>query len=352
MALRAQLEAAIEEVRREYVPDPRLAVFEVAVVEGGGVLTLAGVVSDGGAATELHRRVAIIAGPLAVRDELERLPGTADGDSPYALVTSAVAPMLAGPLISEAHLSQTLLGHRLIVLRERGRWLHCRSEDGYLGWVHRGYVCRVDPAEAEGWVLGLSRELCFSLGVRVLADDGTVIARLPWGARAVRSSSGLAVLPDGRAGRAVGELIPFAQMPARFPAVGEAVVATALHWTGAPYVWGGTVPSGVDCSGLVQAVFRTHGLPLPRDSDMQAGAGEALRPATDLSDLRPGDLLFFAEEGTRISHVAISMGGSRIVHSSLGNAGVWMNDLAGDLPYERELRRLFVCARRLMRDGS
>ena len=70
-----------------------------------------------------------------------------------------------------------LLGHRLLVLREHGRWLHCRSWDGYLGWVHRGYLMRVSEGEARGWESGVDGELCLSLGVKML-DDGGLRVRL------------------------------------------------------------------------------------------------------------------------------------------------------------------------------
>jgi cell wall-associated NlpC family hydrolase len=104
----------------------------------------------------------------------------------------------------------------------------------------------------------------------------------------------------------------------------------------------------VDCSGLAQAVYRTHGILLPRDSDLQATAGEEVDPGRDFSALLPGDLLFFAEEAHRVTHVALSRGGSRIIHASLGNGGVRRNDLLGGTRYEDELRRLFVGARRIV----
>jgi cell wall-associated NlpC family hydrolase len=65
-----------------------------------------------------------------------------------------------------------------------------------------------------------------------------------------------------------------------------------------------------------------------------------------------GDLLFFAERENRISHVAISLGGTRIIHSSVGNGGVRANDLAGETGYEQELRKLLVTVRRVVSPES
>jgi len=106
----------------------------------------------------------------------------------------------------------------------------------------------------------------------------------------------------------------------------------------------------VDCSGLVQAVFWLHGVALPRDSDQQSRTGEEIEVADDFSNLNPGDLIYFSETPARVSHVAISLGGSQIVHSALTNGGVELNDLSGDLDLDVRLRSLFTIARRVLPD--
>lgn len=340
----------VHEVAREFAPDPRVAVFEVGVTQEQSTLVMYGATSLPTAAEALHARVAVLETNLEVRDEVLRLPVTEDGFLPHALVRTAAAPMLAGPMISETPLSQVVLGQRLHVLREHGRWLQVRSRDGYLGWVHRGYVRRVDETDARGWELGNEAPLHYSLGAQVRDESGNVFARLPWGARVAMRDS-IAFLPDGTSGRPEGELVPLTEMTRRFPSDGESVVETARSWIGAPYLWGGITPAGTDCSGLVQTIFRAHGYELPRDSDQQAEEGEAIEAADDFSNLEPGDLLFFAEDGARISHIAISRGGSKIIHSALGNGGVRMNDLMGRRGEEQELRSLFVRARRIIGVG-
>lgn len=347
MELIDRLKALVGEVRAELAPDPRLAVFEIVVEVDPERVVLSGATSEPGAAEALHQRIALLETGREVLDSVQRLPLPGDGAPMHAIVTAAAAPMLAGPLVSEANVSQVLMGHRLLVLREMGRWLHCRSAEGYLGWVHRGYVRRVDESEVREWEMGLGGEPCFSLDAHVHGEDGEVVARLPWGSRFVRLES-QALLPSGMMGALRGEWVSVAEQKRRFPPDGQAVVETAGRWIGAPYLWGGTTPAGVDCSGLALAAYRTHGVVLPRDSDQQARVGEPLDPGPDLDDFRPGDLLFFAEEPGRITHVVLSLGGSRIIHSSLGNGGVARNDLQGSLGYERQLRRLFVCARRIL----
>lgn len=345
-----RIATSLEEIRREYAPDPRLTVFEVEVMregEGEGVAVF-GATSDPAAAEAVHRSLGLMEEGVAIRDELQRLPTAEVADRPYGIVASAIAPFLAAPHVSAAIVTQALLGDRLAVLRARGRWLQCRAEDGYLGWVHRGYLELVSEAEAVEWEVASGGEMCMSLGATVIGADGALLARLPWGARVIREAATEIRLPGGARGRVWGDLVPLTGLADRFPPDGIALVATAAEWMAAPYLWGGVTPAGVDCSGLAQAVCRAHGVGLPRDSDLQAEVGERLEAGDDFSALTPGDLLFFAEEPNRVSHVAISLGGSRIIHASLGNGGVGRNDLVGASGFEQELRRLFVGARRVI----
>jgi hypothetical protein len=342
-----RLEALIDEVRARHASDPRLAVFEIEIDARDGRLVLHGATSEPAAVEALRRAVATLDGGVQIVDRIVRLPDV-EPELTHALVTSAAAPMLAQPFIVGAQISQLILGHWLTVLRREGRWLHCRSDDGYLGWVHLGYVKRCDENAARAWAIGTGGTACVSLGAEVLAEDGSVLARLPWDARVVRQLDGSIRLPDGRVGQLRGELIPLSAQPLRLPAEGAAIIESAAAWLGAPYLWGGVTHGGVDCSGLAQTVFRLHGIELPRDSDMQARMGDPVDPGPRWENLRAGDLLFFAEDDRRVTHVVISEGGSKIIHSSLGNGGVKRNDLAGDLGYERELARIFVGARRVI----
>ncbi|MDQ3556555.1 MAG: C40 family peptidase [Gemmatimonadota bacterium] len=335
--------AAVEEVRRRHAPDPRGSVWEVKVELQGGTLALSGATTEPVAVHEVGVRLSGLG--LRIDDRVVRLP-CGDGAG-FALIRVPIAPMLAAPLISEAQVSQVVLGHPLAVLRRWGRWLHCRSSDGYLGWIHRGYLVEIASWHEDG--AGSAAE-AWSLGAEVHDDDGRLHSRLPWGARVTLAEDGRVRLPGGEWGTARGELVRTEERMERFPASGNAVVESALRWIGAPYLWGGITHGGVDCSGLVQATLGLHGVHLPRDSDQQARVGERVDPGDDFARLRAGDLLFFAEDRERVSHVALSLGGSRIVHASLGNARVACNDLCGDAPYERELRSFFVVAQRVLPD--
>jgi len=91
---------------------------------------------------------------------------------------------------------------------------------------------------------------------------------------------------------------------------GSAVVATASKYLGIPYRWGGTDPStGLDCSGLVQLVYKELGYDLPRVSRQQATAGT---PVASIADARPGDLVAF---GSPVHHIGIYVGNGRFLEA-------------------------------------
>ena len=105
------------------------------------------------------------------------------------------------------------------------------------------------------------------------------------------------------------------------------VTAEALQYLGTPYAWGGTTRAGVDCSGLVWAIYSPYVPDLPRVSYDQWGFGTPV----DMTALEPGDLVFFNTDGTGASHVGIYIGDGRFVHPSAASARVVVDEL--DEPY-------------------
>lgn len=96
------------------------------------------------------------------------------------------------------------------------------------------------------------------------------------------------------------------------------LVSYATQFVGNPYVWGGTsLTRGADCSGFVLSVFANYGVSLPHSSGAQANCGTKI----SASEAQPGDLFFYGN-GSRINHVAIYIGGGRVVHASSPKSGI------------------------------
>jgi cell wall-associated NlpC family hydrolase len=266
---------------------------------------------------------------------------------PEAIVRASVAPMLARRARHAEQVSQAVLGTRVRVREQGPRWLRVVTPDGYEGWTPAGAVsCRPYPRAAEEvtvadlWANLRPRPdsrapswLTAFIGCRLNVDAWRA------GADGRREWAGLA-LPDGRTAWVEAHRVtPATSVPAAKP--GD-VVATAERFLGIPYLWGGCTPLGLDCSGLVQLIYRLHGIALPRDACQQASCGTSVT----LQALAPGDLLFFGRDGSGsggITHVGIAREDGTFLHAA-GGRGVQVNRLA-----EEEYQARFRLARRILK---
>ena len=115
----------------------------------------------------------------------------------------------------------------------------------------------------------------------------------------------------------------------------------AQQFVGNPYVWGGTsLTDGADCSGFVMSIYSNFGIDyLPHDAEAQASYGISVSE----SEMKPGDLLFYSDDGGGIGHVAIYIGNGQIVHAS--NSAPYPDGGIKISPYDY---RTPTCIRRLI----
>jgi len=248
------------------------------------------------------------------------------------MVRTSIAPMHAEARVSSPQISQRLAGHVVQVLEAAGDWLRVRGEDGYDGWMHRGYVERVSDGPPG------PRDRSLSLGCSARNGVSGRTRALPLGAW---------LAPDEQV--VSGDVVDAAAWRATFPQTGAAIVATAVNrFAGTPYQWGGVSPWGADCSGLTQMTFWLHGASLPRDAWQQAEVGRDA--GASVADWAAADLLFFSDRADkRITHVGIALGSSGMVHLALGRGGYAVERLdANDDPYVVALMKRFVLARRVV----
>jgi hypothetical protein len=247
-----------------------------------------------------------------------------------ARVAAAIAPMHAEPRIASQMVSQQVAGHVVDIVDEEGEWARARGADDYEGWVHAGFLTRlngVDPAPP----------CSVSLGCEVRLP--------PTGVRALPLRAHLR--PEETV--VDGEVVDVSEVRGRFPLDPAAIAKSAREFfRGTSYLWGGVTPWGADCSGLTQTTFALHGFQLPRDAWQQAQMGEPVDGGIDAA--RAGDLLFFSDRADRhVTHVGIALGGRRMVHLALGRGGYAVEtlDAAADA-YAAKLVQRFLFAKRML----
>ncbi len=287
---------------------------------------------------------------------------------PRAVVTHNVVKMHAQPNGESEQVSQTILGHTLLVSTPPApdeNWLKVQTDDNYSGWVHTKQIRLLGEDEQYPTPAHTHRVNALWAFVREKPDIHsahlTIAPMGAWLEGQEWHGDWLHVrLPDGREGwvsvqdvtsqwvtvtrigslRVEGMVISRGESTERYvvPRAGwqNALVYTARRLLGVPYLWGGSSPFGLDCSGFVQLVYRMCGLVIPRDADLQAEFGRTIEVSP--SDVQPGDLIFFAggndPHRRTVTHVGMIVDGEHFIHSS---GGVGVNITPLDEPYYRSI---------------
>ncbi len=109
------------------------------------------------------------------------------------------------------------------------------------------------------------------------------------------------------------------------PGVGHQAATVAVRQVGVPYRYGGSAPTGFDCSGLVHYSYQRAGKAVPRTTTQLWNATTAV----DRDDIQAGDVLFFRIEG-KMSHVGMYIGDNRFVHAPSSGKSVSIESLSSD----------------------
>jgi hypothetical protein len=236
--------------------------------------------------------------------------------------------------------SQLCYGTNVEILEEAGQWVFTRQNDGYLGWVYKAHLAEGFASPATHLVMIPSYELragpdaASEIVTRVVSGMEVAVeeVRGDW-AKIIANKTGW--LPASFL-RAVSEL------PESIEDKRKTLLDDSARMIGVPYVWGGTSGNGIDCSALARLLHKWVGLDLPRDADLQYSAANPVEPPFEV-----GDLLFFREIGKEraVTHVGISLGGWRMIHSSQAHNGVFIDDVQ-DVP---SLKQIFVSAGSFLR---
>jgi cell wall-associated NlpC family hydrolase len=249
-------------------------------------------------------------------------------------VIAPQAPLRIEPRPDAPLLTEALRGERVTIYdsNEEGWSWGQLDADGYVGWLPSGALAPPGPAPTH-WVTALRTLVFPGPSIKLPPLDA-----LPLGARLViaRMEDRLAVIQGGGYVPAV-HLVPIDRHESDFVAVAE-------RFVGVPYLWGGKTALGLDCSGLVQIALTACDIACPRDSDMQEAAlGAPVDAASDLSNFRRGDLIFWK------GHVAIVRDRETMLHANAFHMAVAIEPIAAAITRIRAAGSEVTSLRRISR---
>lgn len=347
----------IEQIRQHYAPDKRTAWFEVkAIRQGNGWLLR-------GETTVLAARDSLLTifkkMKVKVIDSIKVWPADAPGWRPFGVVTVSPCNIRSAPGHSQELATQALLGTPLNVLKQQENWFLVQTPDKYIGWLEEGAFKAFSRVEMEEWK-ALPKVIFTGLSGTVLAGIdtksgflGDVNAGDVLAFRGEHSNLVEVGYADGRKGFLYKvQVIPLRTWLESRQVTTENILNTARDLLGRPYLWGGTSPKGMDCSGFTKTVFFLNGVILARDASQQVRSGLLITATIDWKVIKPGDFLFFGKAATpsageKVTHVAIYLGEGKIIHS--GDGQVQIQSLRpGDADFVQKRYDTFLRAKRML----
>jgi len=311
------IQSTLDELAKQN--DHRTSVFEIEIQElKNSSLTLSGRVLDQSQVDDLHRLF-----PTRHLDTAAiRILNAETHPQARVHVATNHTGLYERPTFGMPLSSELCYGTDLEVLDEQGKWVFTKQTDGYLGWAYRPYLSEGVAPTATHLVVAPSIEMFAEP-----SEASKVITRLV---------SGTGVGLEETRGEWVrvkanqtGWVLDFSlqsvsDIPDGIDEKRAWMIQDSQRMIGIPYLWGGTSGNGIDCSGFTRLLHRWVGVSIPRDADMQCNAAKPVEPPYEV-----GDLFFFAEDDSKrnISHVGMSLGGWKMIHSSRGRNGVYVDDI-------------------------
>lgn len=225
----------------------------------------------------------------------------------YAIATTSIIPLRASADDRSEMVSQLLFGEIVRIDEIYLKWCKITNVfDGYMGWVDPKQLTIIDEQSASKL---LNSEVLFTKEIitNVYDLETKQEISLLYGSHLMGYSNGKITILNKDV------IIRESPLALKINTTREAIITNAKKFIGAPYLWGGKSPFGVDCSGLTQTIFKVCGIKLPRDASEQAKLGNLI---DFVGDSQEGDLAFFENEIGDVVHVGIVLKNQRILHAS------------------------------------
>ena len=347
----------IKEVKENFAPDKRVAIFNIEANESNNTLLISGETNLPEAKLELIKRLGNA--KIYYNEEIEMLPSKDLGEKIFGVINLSVANIRSKPDHPAELATQSLLGTPINVFKkgENGYYL-VQTPDGYIAWLDDDGFAFMNQEELTNWkeskkVIFLNE---FGFSFSKPDDDSPHVSDLAAGNLLKLIEEGQYFYkvgyPDGREAFVKKEDAKFFDdWYNSLNPTGETILNTAYRFMGIPYLWGGTSTKGMDCSGFTKTVYFLNGIILKRDASQQVYTGELVNTENGWDNLQPGDLLFFGTKAKenkkeRITHVAIYIGDGDFIHAA---GRVKINSFNKNKPYYSQYRdNMFIRVNRIL----
>ncbi len=306
-------------LQKELAPDKRTAILEVEVFGTKESYCLKGNTDLQNAKDSIGKW--FTTNGITIADSIRLLPEPSMGEKIWALTTLSVSNLRTQPDHAAEMATQALMGTPVKVLEYKDGWYRVQTPDNYIGWMEGLALERLSATEMEAWKRS-DRWIFIRLNGHVVKESNAkseIVTDLVLDniLEVVGEQNGFLhiKLPDGRQGWVrKKDCQPWETWSNQIPTASNAI-AMAKSLMGLPYLWGGTSPKAVDCSGLTKTSWFAQGVILARDASQQARYG-GHPDASEISNLQPGDLLFFGRNPQRVTHVGMYIGNGNYIHAS------------------------------------
>ncbi|HIR37124.1 MAG TPA: C40 family peptidase [Candidatus Limisoma gallistercoris] len=311
----------IKDVKQQYAPDTRVAVWSVtADKQSGNSVVLRGKTDNPDAKDALLRGLKAV--NIAYKDSITLLPD-ATVEKPWALVTISVACLRGEPRSGAELVSQAIMGTPVKVLECDGGMSRVQTPDGYIAYVTDSSLQFLSADGFAAWKKArrvvVTANLSMAYEKPVENIDAAVSDLLLGNILEYKGETAGFVqvsLPDGRTGYVketdVKEFSEWAKQNFDMPTIER----SARRMMGTPYLWGGMSAKMADCSGFVRTAYFSNGIILQRDASQQALTGKKIDPKKWRTEAEPGDLIFIGTKSGKVTHVAMYIGNGKYIHSS------------------------------------
>ncbi|MEL7219814.1 MAG: C40 family peptidase [Bacteroidota bacterium] len=351
----------VQSLNEQFIPDRRVNRLDVEVAEHHSTIVLRG-------ETTLPTAKAILLTELdslgiTYQDSILEMPAAYLGDENYALTRHAVVNLRSAPGHSQELATQLLLGTPVRVLKQEGNWCFVQCPDGYLAWLNEGELVRMTATDLDLWKQAQRYFYVNDYGYSYTKPntESEKVGDLAKGGLLVKTGEENGyyqlVYPDGRQAYVPrDQLADFGQWLNANPLSFANTQTFAKQQLGKPYLWGGTSPKAMDCSGFTKTVYWQQGLIIPRDASQQVHAGLNVEFDENLNGLKAGDFLFFGryrEDGSeKVTHVGIYLGDGSFIHSGADNGANSIENLLPEKEGYADHRRQSLLRAKRLQEGS